>query len=58
MTRKQARSIVGNQPRWALQNMARALQMQTWHNTESEWRRLAALRALGYRVTATIPEGN
>lgn len=55
MNRKTARSFLGNQPQWALRNMARALQMQTWRNTESEWRRLEALRSLGYKITVTIP---
>jgi hypothetical protein len=56
MTRAEARRIVGNQPKWALRNMARALQMQTFHNGPAEWRRLRALKALGYRVTVQIPE--
>ena len=56
MTRKLARSLVGNQPTWALRNTARALQLQTWRNTGVEWRRLAVLRALGYKVTVAIPE--
>ena len=56
MTRKEARKIVGNQPKWALRNMARALQMMTWQNTADDWRRLEALRALGYKVTAEIPK--
>ena len=56
MTRKQAKQIIGNQPRWALKNMARALQMLTYQNTPEEWRRLRALKALGYRVTVSIPD--
>ena len=55
MTRKQAKQIIGNQPKWALKNMARALQMLTYQNTPAEWERLRALKALGYRVTISIP---
>jgi hypothetical protein len=35
--------------------MAKALQMQPWRNTGQDWRRLAALRALGYKVKVDIP---
>ena len=56
MSRKEAREILGNQPKWALRNMARALQMQTFHNGPAEWKRLRALKALGYRVTTEIPD--
>ncbi len=58
MNRKTARAIVGNRPKWELRVMAQALQMSTWHNNANDWQRLAALRALGYKVTVTIPEGN
>jgi Holliday junction resolvasome RuvABC DNA-binding subunit len=51
MTRKQAKQIIGNQPKWALKNMARALQMLSLLNTPAEWERLRALKALGYKVT-------
>ncbi len=56
MTRAEARKILGNQPKWALRNMCTALQMLTLLNTEEEWDRLRALRALGYRVRVNIPE--
>ncbi len=49
MTRLEAREILGNQPKWALRNMARALSMLTRLNTKEDWNRLAALRVLGYR---------
>jgi hypothetical protein len=49
MTRKEARAILGNQPKWALRNMALALSFMTYRNTEEDWRRCEALRALGYR---------
>ncbi len=55
MTRKEARYIVGNQSTRMLSGMAKALQMQTWRNTESEWYRLAALKTLGFKVTVIIP---
>lgn len=56
MTRKEARRILGNQPRWALHHMARALQMLTWNNGPEEWNRLRALRALGYKIRVEIPQ--
>ncbi len=56
MTRKEARSIVGNQPTWALRNMTRALQLCTWHNNANDWLRLRALQTLGYKVTLDIPD--
>ena len=48
MTRNEAKKIVGNQPKWALRNMARALTMLSWQNTPEETQRLAALHALGF----------
>jgi len=56
MKRTEAHRILGNQPKWALKNMARALQLLTWFNTADDWHRLAALRTLGYRVTVEIPK--
>ena len=55
MTRKEAKRIIGHQPKWTLSNMAKALQMGTWHNTPTDWLRLRALQALGYKVTVDIP---
>lgn len=55
MTRQEARALIGNQPKWALRNMARALQMLTRLNDQDDWNRLEALRALGYKVTVEIP---
>ncbi len=57
MTKTEARKIIGNQPKWALRNMCKALQMLSALNTEAEWDRLRALKALGYRVTVEIPDG-
>tara|TARA_R110002110_G_scaffold158208_1_gene355426 strand:+ start:168 stop:329 length:162 start_codon:yes stop_codon:yes gene_type:complete len=42
MTLEQARQIVGNQPRWAVRNMVKALRMCQWLNTEEDWMRLEA----------------
>ena len=55
MTRTEAKRIVGNQPKWAARNMAKALQMMTWRNNAEDWLRLRALQALGYKVTVDIP---
>lgn len=58
MNKTQARALLGNQPKWALRNMARALQLLTLMNNEGDWRRLEALRALGFKVTCPIPGGD
>ena len=50
MTRKRARDILGNQPRWALSNMSKALQILPHVNTPDDWLRLWALQVLGYKV--------
>jgi hypothetical protein len=42
MTLDQAKSIVGNQPDWALKNMVKALKMMSWRNTAADEERLAA----------------
>ncbi len=55
MTRAQARKILGRQPKWALRNMALALQMHSWHNNRRDWTNLQALKTLGYKVTIDIP---
>ncbi len=55
MTRVQARKVLGNQPKWALRGMAQALQVHAWRNTDIEWNRLRALRALGYKVVLALP---
>jgi hypothetical protein len=49
MTLNQAKKIIGNQPRWAIRNMKRALEMLTLLNTPDEWQRLQA----AYIVTRT-----
>ncbi len=56
MTKAEARKILGNQPKWALRNCCKALQMCSLMNTPEEWDRLRALKALGYRVRVNIPE--
>ena len=48
MTKEEAKKIIGNNPNWAVRNMAKALQMARWDNTAEENRRLeAALIFLG-----------
>ena len=42
MTTEQAWSIVGNQPKWAIRNMVKALNMHPWLNTDEDNRRLEA----------------
>jgi hypothetical protein len=42
MTLDQAKSIVGNQPDWALKNMVKALKMMPLLNTAADEERLAA----------------
>ena len=46
MAREEAKKITGNQPIWALKNMAKALSMCPWLNTAEENRRLEAARVL------------
>jgi hypothetical protein len=43
MTFNDALKIVGNQPKWALRNMVKALSLMPWMNTaEDEQRKMAA----------------
>ena len=56
MKREEARRVVGNQPHYALRNMALALQIAPWRNDSNDWHRLRALKSLGYRVTVSIPD--
>lgn len=44
MTPERARSIVGNQPRWALQSMVKALSLTPHLNTREDRERLQAAR--------------
>lgn len=46
MTKKQAQQITGNQPKWALRNMRKALEMMPSLNTSDDWRRLEACYVL------------
>ena len=42
MTIEEAKKIVGNQPKWAVKNMVKALSMHQWLNTPKESIRLEA----------------
>ena len=42
MTLEEAKKIVGNQPKWAIKNMVKALSMHQWLNTTQENARLEA----------------
>lgn len=44
MTLQEAKSIVGNQPVWALKNMVKALKMVPWLNTPEDEKRLQAAK--------------
>lgn len=46
MTIEEAKKIVGNQPKWALKNMVKALSMHSWLNTPEETKRLEAGKLL------------
>lgn len=46
MTTAEAKKITGNQPLWALKNMAKALSMHPWLNTAEDDRRLEAAKVL------------
>jgi len=41
-----AKKIVGNQPRYALRNMVKALSMSPWLNTAADTQRLEAAKIL------------
>jgi len=40
----EAKRIVGNQPKWALKNMIKALSMHNWLNTKEDEKRLEAAK--------------
>ena len=44
MTKEEAWKIIGNQPKWAIKNMIRALNMLPLLNTEEDKLRLAAAK--------------
>jgi|TARA_R110002050_G_C8932135_1_gene512059 hypothetical protein len=44
MTFQEAKKIVGNQPKWAIKNMVKALNMSPWLNTTEEKQRLQAAK--------------
>ena len=46
MTKEIARSMVGNQPKWALRNMIKALEMFPLLNTAEDKRNLEAAKFL------------
>ncbi len=45
-----AYALVGNQSRWTLRNMVRALSFHGWLNDEEDKRRLAAARYILRRI--------
>lgn len=48
MTKDEAKNIIGNQPEFAVKNMALALSMMSRLNTPDDWRRMeAAVMVLG-----------
>jgi len=53
MTPKQAQAIIGNPARVFVVNMAHALALHSWNNSEDDWKRLeAACVVLGNRAPA------
>jgi hypothetical protein len=44
ITNVEAWAIIGNQPKWAIRNMVKALSMHTWLNTREDNIRLQAAR--------------
>ena len=44
MTKEQAWKIIGNQPKYAIKNMVKALSMLTWLNTDQDKLRLEAAK--------------
>ncbi len=46
MSITEAKKIVGNQPKWALKNMVKALSMHPWLNDENDKQRLAAAKLI------------
>jgi uncharacterized membrane protein len=44
MDAKRACKIIGNQPMWAIKNMAKALSLHSWNNTAEENERLEAAK--------------
>ena len=46
MSITEAKKIVGNQPKWALKNMVRALSMLPFLNDDSDKQRLAAAKLI------------
>ncbi len=46
MTYQEAKNITGNQPRWALRNMIKALSMHPWLNTAEDVERLKAAKII------------
>ena len=46
MSITEAKKIVGNQPKWVLRNMVKALTMCSWLNDENDKQRLAAAKLI------------
>ena len=42
MTKEEAWKIIGNQPRWAIKNMIKALSLHPWKNTNEDKLRIEA----------------
>tara|TARA_R100001086_G_scaffold173860_2_gene95361 strand:- start:1210 stop:1446 length:237 start_codon:yes stop_codon:yes gene_type:complete len=42
MTKEQAWKIIGNQPKWAIKNMIKALSLHPWKNTNEDKLRIEA----------------
>jgi hypothetical protein len=56
MNKEQAEKLVGKKGIFGQAQQAKALQMLTFENTREDWRRLLALKALGYRVAFSRQE--
>ena len=46
MTLAEAKKIVGNQPKWTLKNMVKALSIHSWLNTAEDKQRLEAAKVI------------
>ena len=46
MSIKEAKKIVGNQPKWVLRNMVKALNMHPWLNDDNDKQRLEAAKLI------------
>jgi len=46
MLMNEAKKIVGNQPKWAIKNMHKALSLHSWLNTPEENKKLEACKII------------